>query len=90
MMILAKLLLQHLISVQVASCMSTLWPLLLQLNGSLNGSNFERLVSGRSIIHPSSADIAFGDRFGGILFSSGKNANEAVQDQLAALSFTRF
>ncbi|KAI3992781.1 hypothetical protein MKX01_021742 [Papaver californicum] len=32
--------------------------------------------------------IGFGDWFGGVLFSAGQNANEAVQDQLSALSFT--
>ncbi|KAI3961993.1 hypothetical protein MKW92_042207 [Papaver armeniacum] len=37
---------------------------------------------------PPLADIGFGDWFGGVLFSAGQNANEAVQDQLAALSFT--
>ncbi|MCL7034543.1 hypothetical protein MKW94_019402 [Papaver nudicaule] len=37
---------------------------------------------------PALADIGFGDWFGGVLFSAGQNANEAVQDQLSALSFT--
>ncbi|CAK9183062.1 unnamed protein product [Ilex paraguariensis] len=34
------------------------------------------------------ADGGLGDWFGGLLFSAGQQANEAVQDQLAALSFT--
>lgn len=37
---------------------------------------------------PPLAELGFGDWFGGVLFSAGQNANEAVQDQLAALSFT--
>lgn len=35
------------------------------------------------------ADVNLGDWFGGILFSAGQQANEAVQNQLTALSFTR-
>ncbi|WOG90582.1 hypothetical protein DCAR_0309826 [Daucus carota subsp. sativus] len=34
------------------------------------------------------ADGGLGDWFGGLLFSAGQQANEAVQDQLSALSFT--
>ena len=35
------------------------------------------------------ADLGIGDWFGGLLFSPGQQANEAVQDQLSALSFSR-
>ncbi|XP_040384978.1 cytochrome c-type biogenesis ccda-like chloroplastic protein 1 isoform X1 [Oryza brachyantha] len=34
------------------------------------------------------ADISIGDWFGNLLYSAGQQANEAVQDQLSALSFT--
>ncbi|PNX54748.1 cytochrome c-type biogenesis ccda-like protein chloroplastic [Trifolium pratense] len=34
------------------------------------------------------ADGGLGDWFGGILFSAGQQANEAVLDQLSSLSFT--
>ncbi|PUZ43648.1 hypothetical protein GQ55_8G024600 [Panicum hallii var. hallii] len=34
------------------------------------------------------ADLGIGDWFGGLLFSAGQQANEAVQDQLTALSFS--
>ncbi|KAL6905657.1 hypothetical protein ACP4OV_003258 [Aristida adscensionis] len=34
------------------------------------------------------ADLGMGDWFGGLLYSAGQQANEAVQDQLSALSFT--
>nr|CAB3490872.1 unnamed protein product [Digitaria exilis] len=34
------------------------------------------------------ADLGIGDWFGGLLFSAGQQANEAVQDQLSALSFS--
>ena len=36
------------------------------------------------------ADLGIGDWFGGLLFSAGQQANEAVQDQLSALSFSRY
>lgn len=36
------------------------------------------------------AEGNIGDWFGGFLYSAGQQANEAVQDQLSALSFTRF
>ncbi|KAL5698059.1 Cytochrome c-type biogenesis ccda-like chloroplastic protein 2 [Ranunculus cassubicifolius] len=34
------------------------------------------------------ANVSLGDSFGGFLYSSGQQANEAVQDQLGALSLT--
>uniref|UniRef100_A0A0E0BF31 Cytochrome C biogenesis protein transmembrane domain-containing protein n=1 Tax=Oryza glumipatula TaxID=40148 RepID=A0A0E0BF31_9ORYZ len=34
------------------------------------------------------ADLSVGDWFGNLLYSAGQQANEAVQDQLSALSFT--
>ncbi|XP_042478248.1 cytochrome c-type biogenesis ccda-like chloroplastic protein isoform X2 [Macadamia integrifolia] len=37
---------------------------------------------------PTLADTGLGDWFGGFLYSSGQQANEAVQDQLSALSVT--
>ncbi|KAJ4980395.1 hypothetical protein NE237_031232 [Protea cynaroides] len=37
---------------------------------------------------PNLADVGLGDWFGGFLFSAGQQANEAVQDQLSALSFS--
>lgn len=36
------------------------------------------------------ADGSISDWFGGLLFSAGQQANEAVQDQLSSLSFTRW
>lgn len=36
------------------------------------------------------ADGGVGDWFGSFLYSAGQQANVAVQDQLSALSFTRF
>ncbi|KAM0837126.1 hypothetical protein ACQ4PT_061865 [Festuca glaucescens] len=46
---------------------------------------------GDSLLGPSGlllADLSIGDWFGGLLFSAGQQANEAVLDQLSALSFT--
>ncbi|XP_043696034.1 cytochrome c-type biogenesis ccda-like chloroplastic protein isoform X2 [Telopea speciosissima] len=39
-------------------------------------------------IFPTLADTGLGDWFGGFVYSAGQQANEAVQDQLSALSFT--
>ena len=36
------------------------------------------------------ADGGLGDWFGSLMYSAGQQANEAVQIQLGALSFTRF
>lgn len=36
------------------------------------------------------ADGGPGDWFGGLMYSAGQQANEAVLDQLSALSFTRY
>lgn len=36
------------------------------------------------------ADGGTGDWLSGLLYSAGQQANVAVQDQLSALSFTRF
>lgn len=35
------------------------------------------------------ADASLSDWFGGLLYSTGQQANEAVQNQLSSLSFTR-
>ncbi|XP_077224150.1 cytochrome c biogenesis protein family isoform X2 [Tasmannia lanceolata] len=40
------------------------------------------------VVVPSLADINIGDWFGGFLYTAGQQANEAVQDQLSALSIT--
>lgn len=36
------------------------------------------------------ADGSLGEWLGGFLYSAGEQANDAVRDQLSALSFTRF
>jgi hypothetical protein len=36
------------------------------------------------------ADLGIGDWFGGLMYSAGQQANEAVQHRLSALSFSRF
>ncbi|KAL5225786.1 hypothetical protein ABZP36_012425 [Zizania latifolia] len=46
---------------------------------------------GDSLLGPSGlalADLTVGDWFGNLLYSAGQQANEAVQDQLSALSFS--
>ncbi|ONK61472.1 uncharacterized protein A4U43_C08F30270 [Asparagus officinalis] len=53
---------------------------------SANAMSMGNLLEG---VHaPILADINFGEWLGGFLYSAGQQANEAVQDQLSALSFT--
>ncbi|RLM70332.1 cytochrome c-type biogenesis ccda-like chloroplastic protein 1 [Panicum miliaceum] len=61
--------------------------------GSLVASGAANAAELLDPLHGSSelllADLGIGDWFGGLLFSAGQQANEAVQDQLSALSFSR-
>lgn len=61
--------------------------------GNLVGTSTARAVSAKDVLEGATsvynlADGGLGDWFGGFLYSSGQQANEAVQDQLSALSFT--
>ncbi|GAB2284570.1 Cytochrome c-type bioproteinsis ccda-like chloroplastic protein 2 [Dionaea muscipula] len=47
----------------------------------------ENMMDGHQALY-TLADSSLGDWFGGLLYSAGQQANEAVQDQLSALSFT--
>lgn len=68
------------------------------LNNNLHGAQYYKL-SNRSYFLSSQektassvytlADGSLGDWFGGLLYSAGQQANEAVQVQLGALSLTR-
>ncbi|KAG9452751.1 hypothetical protein H6P81_005655 [Aristolochia fimbriata] len=53
---------------------------------AVKASPLEKVMEGVSV--PALADINLGEWFGGFLFSAGQQANEAVQDQLSALSLT--
>lgn len=61
---------------------------LLGVDNLRNYNSFHSSQDGAPL--PFLADMSIGDWFGGFLFSAGQQANEAVQDQLSALSFTRF
>lgn len=61
---------------------------LLSIDNLRNYHSFPSSQEGAPL--PILADMSIGDWFGGFLFSAGQQANEAVQDQLSALSFTRF
>lgn len=55
-------------------------------------SNYNYFCSSQQITASSVytlADASLGDWFGGLMYSAGQQANEAVQIQLGALSFTR-
>ncbi|TVU50802.1 hypothetical protein EJB05_02192, partial [Eragrostis curvula] len=54
--------------------------------GAANAAELQDYLQGPSGILL--ADLGIGDWFGGLLYSAGQQANEAVQDQLSALSFT--
>ncbi|XP_028114316.1 cytochrome c-type biogenesis ccda-like chloroplastic protein isoform X2 [Camellia sinensis] len=49
--------------------------------------SMENIMEGAASVY-TLADGSVGDWFGGFLYSAGQQANEAVQDQLSALSFT--
>ncbi|KAL7253952.1 hypothetical protein ACSBR1_008320 [Camellia fascicularis] len=49
--------------------------------------SMENIMEGAAFVY-TLADGSVGDWFGGFLYSAGQQANEAVQDQLSALSFT--
>ncbi|PSR95665.1 Cytochrome c-type biogenesis ccda-like protein [Actinidia chinensis var. chinensis] len=52
-----------------------------------NALSVDNVMEGAASVY-TLADGGIGDWFGGFLFSSGQQANEAVQSQLSALSFT--
>lgn len=54
--------------------------------GAANALPLNHVMEGACI--PFLADLNVGDWFGGFLYSAGQQANEAVQDQLSALSFS--
>ncbi|CAL5437793.1 unnamed protein product [Camellia sinensis] len=49
--------------------------------------SMENIMEGAASVY-TLADGSVGDWFGGFLYSAGQQANEVVQDQLSALSFT--
>ncbi|XP_059661559.1 cytochrome c-type biogenesis ccda-like chloroplastic protein [Cornus florida] len=59
----------------------------LAVTHSAKALNTGIFVEGAASVY-SLADGSLGDSFGGFLYSAGQQANDAVQDQLSALSFT--
>ncbi|KAF6167649.1 hypothetical protein GIB67_031232 [Kingdonia uniflora] len=55
--------------------------------GPANALSVEDVMEGATSVY-TLADINIGEWFGGFLYLAGQQANEAVQDQLSALSFT--
>ncbi|KAG5597703.1 hypothetical protein H5410_038935 [Solanum commersonii] len=53
-----------------------------------NASTMDNMMDYSSAVY-TLADGSIGDLFGGLLYSAGQQANEAVQGQLTVLSFTR-
>lgn len=56
---------------------------------TISGTTIISLQEGHASLY-TLAEGGLGDWFGGVLYSAGQQANVAVQDQLSALSFTRF
>ncbi|CAM8901767.1 unnamed protein product [Rhodiola kirilowii] len=71
-------------SLQIKSLISTISAVNLLAAGSGGGGRYDPREGGVYTV----ADGGLGDIFGGILYSAGQQANEAVVDQLSALSFT--
>ncbi|GAB4849552.1 Cytochrome c-type bioproteinsis ccda-like chloroplastic protein 2, variant 2 [Ancistrocladus abbreviatus] len=55
--------------------------------GTANAVPVENIMDGRAPLY-TLGDVGLADWFGGLLYSASQQANEAVQDQLSALSFT--
>ncbi|KAL9444197.1 hypothetical protein AB3S75_017389 [Citrus x aurantiifolia] len=67
--------------------LSTLTVANLAAIGNARALTMENVLEGAASVY-TMADGSLGDMFGGFLYSAGQLANEAVQDQLSALSFT--
>lgn len=67
--------------------LSTLTVANLAAIGNAKALAMENVLEGAASVY-TLADGSLGDLFGGFLYSAGQQANEAVQDQLSALSFT--
>ncbi|XP_075671987.1 cytochrome c-type biogenesis ccda-like chloroplastic protein [Castanea sativa] len=74
-------------SFQVATLVNAIAAVNLVATESARAVSTENLLEGAASVY-NLADGGLGDWFGGFLFSTGQQANEAVQDQLSALSFT--
>ncbi|CAM8999571.1 unnamed protein product [Rhodiola kirilowii] len=72
-------------SLQIKSLISTISAVNLLAAGSAEAVDMTHVLEGGVY---TVADGGLGDIFGGILYSAGQQANEAVVDQLSALSFT--
>ncbi|KAK9209351.1 hypothetical protein WN944_001717 [Citrus x changshan-huyou] len=67
--------------------LSTLTVANLAAIGNAKALTMENVLEGAASVY-TMADGSLGDMFGGFLYSAGQQANEAVLDQLSALSFT--
>ncbi|XP_075669824.1 cytochrome c-type biogenesis ccda-like chloroplastic protein [Castanea sativa] len=74
-------------SFQVATLVNAIAAVNLVATKSARAVSTENLLEGTTSVY-NLVDGGLGDWFGGFLFSTGQQANEAVQDQLSALSFT--
>ncbi|KAM4103133.1 hypothetical protein ACJW30_06G056400 [Castanea mollissima] len=75
-------------SFQVVTLVNAITAVNLVATKSARAVSTENLLEGTTSVY-NLVDGGLGDCFGGFLFSTGQQANEAVQDQLSALSFTR-
>ncbi|KAM4092662.1 hypothetical protein ACB094_06G057000 [Castanea mollissima] len=74
-------------SFQVVTLVNAITAVNLVATKSARAVSTENLLEGTTSVY-NLVDGGLGDCFGGFLFSTGQQANEAVQDQLSALSFT--
>ncbi|KAJ4726235.1 cytochrome c-type biogenesis ccda-like chloroplastic protein [Melia azedarach] len=72
---------------QMNTFLSTLTVANLAAIESAKALTMDSVLEGAASVY-TMADGSIGDLFGGLLYSAGQQANEAVQDQLSALSFT--
>ncbi|XP_031266727.1 cytochrome c-type biogenesis ccda-like chloroplastic protein isoform X1 [Pistacia vera] len=72
---------------QISAFISSLAVTNLAAIDSAKALTTQKVTEGAASVY-NMADGSLGDLFGGFLYSAGQQANEAVQDQLSALSFT--
>ncbi|KAL8243472.1 hypothetical protein R6Q59_009730 [Mikania micrantha] len=76
------------LSLGVASLTTAISAATLVYSESAHALNMEEVMERTTFSVYTLADGSLGDWFGGLMFSAGQQANEAVQIQLGALSFT--
>ncbi|KAI7728982.1 hypothetical protein M8C21_025429 [Ambrosia artemisiifolia] len=79
---------QHNLSFKITSLTTAISAATLVYSQSAHALNMEEIMERTAFSVYTLADGSLGDWFGGLMYSAGQQANEAVQIQLGSLSFT--